>query len=396
MTLYRETAAIRAIKGYTEALNAAVQLEKAESVAENEGKLVLVSGAIQKQATQQHVDGGHDKLQDGADVGTFSSFVYDPAFGIAVRGVELERKVEMLQWVETTHVSSSGTAVDDVDSVRSDEERDRTYLYDLRWRDEPVNSLSFYEMSYQNPTADAWLVKKAVIKPSHELVIGDFRLSQELINQIERKDRVQLQPEQRRAMQRLLEREFGAEGRDDAAILPNDAVVEDDYVYLLQHAPTHSLGDIRVSFYVKPPYAVTVCGKQQGREIVPFKTEAAYDILLLCDGIHSVDSLFEAKTSKQIHALWVSRAFAAVLGFVGFNVLYNQPLFAALARYRTHQQRQCVASHSVSMVFSSVGLCWALYRPLLAVGCWAVTGIAALVANKYSHPRRSTVDEKND
>lgn len=154
-TYVNESRLVRSVQSLEEGRAAVVALSEPRGTAENDGRLVLFAGLIQSTALPPEPIAG--RRQEETRV---NPFVMDPVFGVAVKGVRLLRQVEMLQWVETSHVSTSSTPEDE--DRRADDERDRIYMYDLRWRDEVVDSSTFNDVSYWNPPEDAWLYRSLV------------------------------------------------------------------------------------------------------------------------------------------------------------------------------------------------------------------------------------------
>lgn len=300
-----ETRLARTQRSLEHAQRVAVALSQPKLVAQHDGELVLFSGLVTSNAVVLD-SAGHVLAHTRAPV------VLDPAFGVAVRGVRLLRRVEMLQWVETSHTSTSARAgVDDADG---DEDRERVYIYTLRWMSERIDSSRFDNPSYRNPSQDGepWAFEAAVVT-APDVVVGDFKLSDALIDQIQRQDDVKLDAASRNTMHSILNQRLGESWRERSA-LANVSIEEDKFFYLRrdgssdqQRRDTTSdeLGDLRVSFKVVPPYQVTICAQQQQETLVPFETPAdqgGEPIFLLEDGIHSVDDLFDIRAESKARA----------------------------------------------------------------------------------------------
>jgi hypothetical protein len=147
---------IKAQRSFEQALVAAVELPQPAFDPRNDGQLIVFSGLITTDSDAPVLD------YHGNKVVTRSPFVLDPLFGIAAKGVRLYRQVEMLQWVETSHTSTSSTPEDE--DRRVDDDRDRVYMYDLRWRSERIDSSAFNDISYWNPSQEAWIYETNVVK----------------------------------------------------------------------------------------------------------------------------------------------------------------------------------------------------------------------------------------
>ncbi|KAL3668416.1 hypothetical protein V7S43_006504 [Phytophthora oleae] len=350
-----ESTLVRSIKSFEEGRSVVVSLQKPQVSASTESQLIHFSGLI---TTGSKHDTDELQLRQ-------SPFVLDSVFGIAVKGVRLHRHAEMLQWVETSHTSMSSTPEDE--DHRFDEDRERIYMYDLRWKEDEIDSSAFNDISYRNPPSEAWMYKSMQVKAKN-LVVGEFSLPDELVDQIQRRDAVHLDTASRRVMATLLDRRQG-KGWEAGSALTN-VTVEEDFFYLRNEMREPVLGDQRVHFEVTPNYPVTVCAKQKGSELVPFRSSTGDLLFLLEDGIMRADELFDKKTHAEVRKNRFFRLFAAVLGFMGFIVLRRPlierygPLVAGI------QQHLLASSMSVALTFSVVGLHWILYRPLWALALW--------------------------
>ncbi|KAG3110153.1 hypothetical protein PI124_g11302 [Phytophthora idaei] len=362
-TCVYESALVRSGKSFEEGRSVVVSLPKPQVSVSNEDQLIHFSGLITTTAS----DGNSQWNKRDTDELRLrqSPFVLDPTFGVAVKGVRLHRHVEMLQWVETSHTSTSSTPEDE--DRRFDDDRERIYMYDLRWREEEIDSSSFNDISYRNPSPEAWAYKSLVVN-AKDLVVGEFSLPDELVDQIQRRDGVHLDTASRRVMANLLDQRQGATWEDGSAL--TNVTVEDGIFYLRSEMREPVLGDLRVYFEVTPNYPVTVCAKQKDNELVPFKTSTGDSLFLFEDGIMTADQLFDKKTHAEVRKNRFFRLFAAVLGFMGFLVL-RRPLIERFGSLVAGIQQHLLASSmSVALTFSVVGANWLLYRPLWALALW--------------------------
>ncbi|KAF1336692.1 Transmembrane protein 43 family, partial [Globisporangium splendens] len=363
-TCVNEMRVIHAQRSFEQARVAAVELLQPVYDPRNDGQLIAFSGLITTDSDVPVLD------HDGNKIATRSPFVLDPLFGIAVKGVRLYRQVEMLQWVEASHTSTSSTPEDE--DRRVDDNRDRVYMYDLRWRSERIDSSAFNDISYWNPPQEAWIYEANIVK-AVDVVVGDFKLSDTLIDQIERRDDVALDPSTRKTMANVLTQRLGGNWAD-ASALRNVSIEEDKYFYVRQNqnrnrqkSPASVLGDLRISFAVTPAYPVTICAQQQQRSLLPFPTKAGDEIFLVQDGIHSASELFAHKLDAKFRANRFYRLFTGVLGFIGFLVLHSMIVErlggVALAIAPIHEP-VLAGALSCALTFTVVGFNWLLYTPL--------------------------------
>ncbi|CAI5740606.1 unnamed protein product [Peronospora destructor] len=269
----------------------------------------------------------------------------------------------MLQWVETSHTSMSSTPEDE--DRRFDDDRERIFTYEMRWREKAIDSIGFNDLGYTNPPAEAWMYKSLVVKAS-DLVVGDFKLSDKLIDQIQRRDVVHLDVTSRHVMANLLDQRKGTGWEQGSALL--NISIQENFFYFRDGEPV--LGDQRVHFEVTPNYPVTVCAQQKGKDVMPFKSSTGKALYLLEDGILTANELFDKKTHAEVRKNRFFRLFAGVLGFMGFVVL-RSPLIERFGSLLAGIQQHLLASSmSVALTFAIVGANWILYRPLWALLFW--------------------------
>ncbi|CEG42653.1 Transmembrane protein 43 family [Plasmopara halstedii] len=374
-----ESSLIRSIKSFEEGRSAAVSLSSPQVSTSAEDQLVHFSGLI----TTTLLDGisqNVDELQL-----RHSPYVLDPKFGIIVKGVKLHRHVEMLQWVETSYTSTSSTPEDE--DRRFDDDRERIYMYDLSWKEEVVDSSTFHDISYRNPPLEAWKYKSMVMNTKN-LVIGEFLLPQELVDQIQRRDVVHLDTSSRQKMTNLLDRRIGTTWATESAL--NNITVEGDFFYFRSETRDPTLGDQRVFFEVTPNYPVTVCAKQKGKDLVPYITSTGDSLYLLEDGIMTANELFDKKSHDEVRKTRFYRLFAAVLGFMGFLVLRRSLIERFGSVLGGIQQHLLACTLSIALTSLVVGANWLLYRPLWAImlslcGWTPLIGLFIVFRPKHGH-----------
>ncbi|KAJ0390566.1 hypothetical protein P43SY_011084 [Pythium insidiosum] len=314
---------------------------------------------------------------------TRTPYVLDPVFGVAARGVRLLRKVEMLQWVETSHtVDADGDGderAEDGGDQGAGRQRERVYMYDLRWRSEHVDSSSFYDRSFQNPSQDAWIFQgKDIVADA--TVVGDFKLSDELIMQIPRQDDVSLSAESMAVMRNVLNQRVGEHWAEASSL--KLATIEDNYVYMLRDGGSPTLGDLRISFKVVPPYTVTISGKQEMQHIRPFQATNGESILLIADGALGVSELYDKQIQKKLQHNRFFRLFTIVLAFIGFHVGSSTVVDVWEPRVgKTHPTALC----------ATLALSWALWLALIGLAPAGILAAVSLLA-----AQRAAIHDKRD
>ena len=288
-----ESSLVRSIRSFEEGRSVAASLSDPHFSPSTEDQLILFSGLITTAISKDDAI-TTNTLQENKVALRHSPFVLDLTFGVAAKGVRLHRHVEMLQWVETSHTSMSSSPEDE--DQRFDDDRERTFMYDMRWKEDVVDSMRFNDPSYSNPPPEAWTYTSLVVTAT-DLAVGEYALPHGLVDQIERRDVVHLDTASRRVMANVLDQRKGVGWEQHASALTNVSV-EKDYFYFRKEEPV--LGDQRVRFEVTPNYPVTVCAKQKGHELVPFTSSTGEALFLLKDGIMTANELFDKATYTEV------------------------------------------------------------------------------------------------
>lgn len=301
----------------------------------NAGKLVHVSGAV-----------------------TADDEPLDPAFGLRVAGVRLERKAEMYQWVER---SSSETTT----KLGGDQETVTTYTYAREWASRPVDSSDFRKpQGHANPPMP--YRSETFQIPSAGL--GAFTLDERVLSRIgDASDLALSQP-----LRRDIREGFGSDSLRFSG----------SGVYLGRDPAAPAIGDVRISWAIVPLGTVSVVAAQSGVSLAPFQTKAGDRILLVENGSVAPDAMFATAVSDNTVLTWVLRAAGLVLLAVGFAlamaplgvVLDVIPFLGSMARMGTGIAAVALA---VLVGGTAIALAWFWYRPLLTL---AILGGAFLIA----------------
>lgn len=148
---WNEGRTIKRTKALEEASKVAVSVDAQTIDPANEDKLIHISG---------------DVITD--DV------LADPEFNISLNALLLQRVVQMYQWQENTETSTTRTS-------GGGEETTTTYSYSKVWSDTLIDSSSFHDKGYDNPTSMPYESKLYL---SQNTTLGAFSLSQDQIENL--------------------------------------------------------------------------------------------------------------------------------------------------------------------------------------------------------------------
>lgn len=171
--------------------------------------------------------------------------------------------------------------------------------------------------------------------------------------------------------------EVAARGfRNGQALIPapKDMVVSGNALY--SGTPSDPvIGDVRIKFRAVAPKTATVIAKQEGENLVPFRTSGGYTISLIQPGHLTVDEMFDRAHSENTIRTWFIRLGGFLAMFVGLLLLLNPASVAVqwipfLGGFASSLIGcgTCLVATTVSSSFTlaTIALAWIAVRPLYA------------------------------
>lgn len=393
---WNEGRTIKRAKALTEGANNVITISADSVKAENEGKLVYLTG---------------DAVSEDELV--------DPYFNIGVNAIKLVRKVEVYQWEENVETKTErGSGGKEITT--------KTYTYQKAWHEGLIDSSQFKENGHNNPAnvpvESASYIAQHVNLGAFVLssgLIGDIGGSQEFMPEIP----AEIEPTSEAvttvvpaadSKAPVAPVQESAEADDDDQA-PGDlyqaADVEDEYSQevvldnteekaasrkinlngfvlvgnsLYKGDPENvQIGDIRVSYtYVASPTTISVVSQQQGNTFVPYQAKTG-TVELLNTGVVSADQMFAKAQSANKVMGWLIRVGGFFVMLIGFNLLFQPltvlvdiiPFASRIVGAGTGIISFCLAL-CVSLFAIAIG--WLSYRPLIAIPLLVVAAAALL------------------
>ena len=343
---WNEGRAVKTAKSLKEGKRLVVSLTELTPRAENDGKLVHVSG--QTATTDE---------------------VADPVFGIHETALCLRRKVEMFQWVEDESTRTKK-------KVGGGEERITEYTYQQVWRTDRVNSEQFeHKQGHENPSnmpyvSDAWHAR--------HVSLGEFQLNADQIQRIDRETSVpiddakiaMLKPEIRST---VLQKNGGlyipVAGVSQPATAEKPADGETD-LPVPQATGNPQVGDVRISFAAVYPLEISLMAKQVKQTFEPFQTQAGNQLDMLQEGTHTAEQMIADEVANNLRMTWILRVVGFVVMLIGVGLVLGPlsvladfiPMLGNVTRSVTGIVAFVVAT---PITLATIGLAWLFYRPLL-------------------------------
>ncbi len=283
--------------------------------------------------------------------------VTDTDFAIAAPGLQLVRKVEMFQWVETARTEKKV-------ELGGSETQVTTYSYDRQWSDSYKDSSKFNEVDgHRNP--EMLVNRQSFLLPSAKL--GDFELDETVLGNVGGATQLVLTEEQGQAVQ-------------DAVGAGMRASILNGGIYLGYNSASPQLGDYRISYDYVPLDSVSIVGKQQANGIVAYRTEGGDNLLMVSNGTVAAAEMFEEAASGNASMTWILRLLGIALLIAGFGAVLGPisvlasvlPFLGSILGFGTGIIAG-VAGISVGAL--TIGSAWLFYRPLLALAIFAVAAL---------------------
>jgi hypothetical protein len=345
LLFWNEGNAVKTANSLTEGANAVISLEESKFNPENNQKLIHLQGEIKVQGT-----------------------LSDPEFVVETPAVKLIRKTEIYQWQEKSESKSTT-------KLGGREETTTTYTYVKDWSDKPIDSAQFKEQNGHMNPSDAGFEKKEFTVDAAN--IGDFELSQSLINKVPGREKLNLTeiPEE-------LKQKFG-----DKIHLQNGG-------FYLGNVPSlPQIGDQRISFEIVKPGPVSIIAKQDNQKLSPYKTSNGKEIEMISKDRVSASEMFDAAQSANAIQTWILRFVGFLMMFIGLKMIFRVlsvigsviPFLGDLISLGTGLVAGLLAFVCSLVV---IAIAWIFARPLLGISLLviAIAAIVWLFHYKKTHP----------
>ena len=382
----------------------------------NEGRAVKTDKML-NEAEKAYVEMEHPEKKDASLDGelvcatamaTTEDSLTDSQYGIGVKAISLQRRVEYYQWVEHSEEHSE-------DKFGGKQVTTTTYTYSKEWVDSPIESAQFKDPEYQKKNMVLTTVEDAE-KWAEDVSFGAYKLNESLIHYISSREPMELTVSKDllkqfdKSAQAAYERFYGtkepapqpaqtavltdsAKAVADSVKAVNDSILKNaenklDLMYVHQAGnvlyyglvpSSPEIGDVRVTFEKIVPAKVTIISQVDGDTFKPFKAKNGKRFQTLVMGRKSADEIFDAEHSANNMWLWILRiagvlmVIAGLRGIFGFieTILKVVPFIAGIFGWGVG-----LVCTIIGVVWSLIiiALAWLFYRPLLAIFLLALAG----------------------
>jgi hypothetical protein len=341
-----EGRAINTYRALVEGAGLVISVDASNIDSANDGKLIHVSGPVSVQ-----------------------SEVEDSDFGIAAPGaVGVVRRVEMYQWVQKSESKTEK-------NVGGSETTTTTYSYEKEWKSSPVDTSDFKVSGHDNPPFAIEGARSVVDQAG----LGAFRITGEQAADLGDRSKIALS---------------AADAERISANIATDspAKLNQGGLYIGRSASSPRVGDMRVTFERIDLKEASFVGRQNGDEILPYKTSNGREIFLSEAGRQDAAAMFDHAQTENTIITWIIRAAGMIGLLIGFNLLFGLfsiiadilPFLGSIVGFGTGLIA-LILTLIIGPTVIAIG--WFAYRPLLAL---AIIGGGVAIAFGIGYLRRKS------
>jgi len=325
-----------------------ISLSADTPVADNEGKLVHLSGNAEA--------GGP---------------VRDKTFGITAEALKLRRDVEMYQWKQEEKSETK-------QKLGGGEETVTTYSYSKTWSSTLLDSTQFHAPDgHTNPEA---MPVESTTFVAPDIHVGGFDLPESLTDLINNYE----------------PRPATAEEADKAARRHEEDIhtTPTGQLYIGANPSQPEIGDLRVTFQTAPAGPVSIIAGQFRNTFEPFNVPKLGTIELLQCGTMSASAMFQKEQETNAMLTWLLRLAGFVCMLFGLLLITNVlsvaasiiPFLGDLVGTGTGMLAFAVA---LPLTLVTIALSWLAYRPLVGIPLFLLAaGSVVFAVGKLAKARK--------
>ena len=380
-----EGRAVDTAKRLKEGAGAVVDVPADKIDAENEGKLVHVSG---KADTQEVLS--------------------DDVFGVSATALRLLRTVEVYQTVEHSETTREKRGDKTVEKT--------TYTYSNEWCTKPVDSPQYHEAAKRTANPPAAMPYGDVDKIAQNVTLGAFTLSEAHVKRMGEKKPFAFPADFKapasvpgaQYQNGIIYVPYNAAAAAVAPAATNVAAAATNVATAVANAAAsaivggHSVamapepGDVRVTFRVVLPHDVTVVERQDGNTLSPWPASDGETLSFVRDGRVPAAKIFADAQSMNSKITWLLRLVGLLVMYFGLKKVLGPidtlvdaiPILNGIVAMGTSLAAGLV---SAACALLTIGVAWVFYRPWLGIPLIAVgVGLIVLVFMKKKKSAAAT------
>ncbi len=333
LLFWNEGRTVNTYKALKEGAGLVISIDNNRIFAENEGKLVHISG-----------------------MATTDEILKDPQFSLSTNAISLKRMVQMYQWQETSETKKRK-------KFGGGEETVKVYSYDKTWSSQVISSSSFKKPgNHKNP--GRMMFDSRTLR-ARDVSLGAFTLSDSLVGEISSYESLPIS--------------------DISGIkaFGKNVIQTADGLYIGNDVNSPQIGDMTIQFAHVLPTTVSLVSKQSGNSFKPYVTSYEKSIEELVLGVASAEAIIKKAQSENTLFAWLLRLGGFVLMVIGFYLLFNPlaviadivPFIGNIVEFGTG-----ILAFLLSLIISltTIAIAWIFYRPVLA-GVLLTIAVAVII-----------------
>jgi hypothetical protein len=305
----------------------------------------------------------------------------DPVFGVEAKALQLSRKVEMYQWKQASKSTTT-------ERLGGSKETTTTYEYEKEWSEQLQSSKGF-----KNPaghTNPASLPYKAETLAASDVTVGDYRIPQRIIASLDGTA----------SALALDEKSIAAAPTGSSGTGNVKPKLDQGDLYYGGNPADPRVGDVRVRFASMGLSEISVIGRQSGKTIEPYPTQAGRNLEMARVGAFDADVMFAGAMRSNTVMTWVLRVGGFLIMFIGSSMIFKPlvmvgkfvPFIGGIIGAGTG-----LLAFGLSSVASlaTIALAWFVYRPMLSIALLvlgAVVGAFVLTRGRAKTAAQGTAN----
>ncbi len=281
----------------------------------------------------------------------------DTTFGVSVNAIKLQRSVEMYQWRERKTTRTENRVGGSTETVE-------TFSYEKTWSSSLIDSSRFENPTgHQNPGS---FPHPSTTFTARNVTVGAFRLNPALIANISNFRSLEM-----------------TDTDDVPAPLQERTTLHNGGYYIGANPADPQIGDLRISFRVVEPTAVSLIARQVGDSFSPYQTQAGRDLQMLSVGVHTAEAMFEQAQASNVRTTWILRFVGFALMSIGLGMVFNvlkvvADVLPILGKIVGTGVSLITSLISAVLSLLTIAIAWIYYRPLLGISL-LIVGFAIMV-----------------
>jgi len=280
---WNEGRAVDTYKAINEGRKIVVPIDPSTYNSVNDGKLVYANGLVEP-----------------------TENITDDAFGFGVFGkTQLQRAVEMYQWVETSKTTKNK-------NIGGSTTKTTEYSYSKQWKTEVVSSTNFKNEIYRNKNPTVMPYQSLTLYST--VVMGSFVIPDDMVSQVSTEASLDTYPT------------ISNNTAMSSNLLYQQSTSTSDYpsgFYFGADSMTPAVGDTKVTYTVFDAGEASIIAEQSGFTFDTYIAKSGSQLYRIEKGKVSADEMFDNAKAENKSITMIVRIVGAIVMSVGIGLMLN-------------------------------------------------------------------------